>query len=108
MRLQSQRRVIMAIIIVGFICVAMVVLTAYATELRVYNNELISEINVLQGEVETLNVRIKEANNIQRIEEVATHQLGMVYPEGEECVYLSQQNEPAGSLAMLIRENAYS
>ena len=108
MQYSSQRRIIYSIILVGLICVFIVVLTAYATELRVENNNLIEDINLLQGEVDTLNVRIKQANNIERIEEVATRQLGMVYPDGNQCVYLSQEEAPSGNLAMLIRENAYN
>ena len=105
---KSEKRILYSIVLVGLICVFIVVLTAYATELRVHNNNLISNINLLQGEIDTLNVRIKEANNIQHIERVAVQQLGMVYPDGDQCVYISQQEAPSGNLAMLIRENAYS
>ncbi len=108
MLLRSERRILSGIVIIGLICVFIVVLTAYATELRVDNNRLISEINTLQGEIDTLNVRIKQANNIERIEEVAVQQLGMIYPDGDQCVYISQEDAPSGNLAMLIRENAYS
>ena len=98
----------MAIIAIGLICVSIVVLTAYATELRVDNNKLISSINMLQSDVDTLNVKIKQANNIEHIENIATQQLGMVYPDGEPCIYLSHKEGPSGNLAMVIRENAYS
>ena len=104
----SQKRMLINIVVIGLICVFIVVLTAYATELRVDNNRLIANINVLQGEVDTLNVRIKQANNIEHIEQVAVKQLGMVYPDGDQCVYVSQEEAPSGNLAMLIRENAYS
>lgn len=107
-KLQSQKRIIMAIIAIGLICVSIVVLTAYATELRVDNNKLISSINILQSDVDTLNVKIKQANNIDHIENVATQQLGMIYPDGAQCVYLSQKEGPSGNLAMEIRENAYN
>ena len=108
MLLRSQRKLIYSILLIGLICVFIVVLTAYATELRVTNNELISNIDVLQGEIDSLNVQIKQANNIERIEKVAIQQLGMVYPDGDQCVYISQEETPEGSLAMLIRENAYN
>ncbi|MBP3815719.1 MAG: cell division protein FtsL [Firmicutes bacterium] len=108
MLLRAQRNIIYSILLIGVICVFIVVLTAYATELRVENNRLIEEIEVLQGEVDTLNVEIKQANNIERIESVAIQQLGMVYPDSDQCVYLSQEESPAGSLAMVIRENAYN
>lgn len=108
MLLRSQRSIIYSILFVGLICVFIVVLTAYATELRVDNNRLIENIEVLQGEIDTLSVEIKQANNIERIESVAIDKLGMVYPDGNQCVYLSQEETPAGSLAMVIKENAYN
>ena len=108
LQFSSQRRIISAIILIGIICVSIVVLTAYAAELRVDNNKLMTSIESLQGEVDTLNVRIKQANNIEHIERVATQELGMVYPNGNQCVYISQEEAPIGNLAMIIRENAYS
>lgn len=108
MLLRSERRILSSIILIGLICIFIVVLTAYATELRVDNNKLISDINILQGEIDTLNVQIKQANNIERIEQVAVQQLGMVYPDGDQCVYISREDAPSGNLAMLIKENAYS
>ena len=108
LQLQSREKIILAIIIIGIICISIVMFTAYATELRVGNNRLISNIEALQSEVDSLHVKIKQANNIERIEEVATTQLGMVYPDGDQCVYLAQQDAPIGNLALLIKENAYS
>ena len=108
LRASEKRHIILSIVLIGLICVVMVVLTAYASELRVDNNTLIENINLLQGEVDTLNVQIKQANNIEHIEFVATQQLGMVYPDNEQCIYLAQQESPLGNLAMLIRENAYN
>lgn len=108
LQFSSQRRILAAIVLIGLICISIVVLAAYATELRVDNNNMLTKINALQSEIDTLNVRVKQANNIERIEQVATQQLGMVYPDGDQCVYLSQQEAPVGNLAMLIKENAYS
>ena len=86
----------------------MVILTAYAAELRVDNNKLITSNNTLQGEIDTLNVRIKAANNIEHIENVAKNQLGMVYPENGQYVFITDDSEPLGDLALLIRSNAYN
>ena len=103
LRVNEKRRIIAGIVLIGLIAVALVILSAYAAELRVDNNKIIDNINVLQGEIDSLNVQIKQANSIERIEEVATYQLGMVYPENEQCIYLSQQESPLGNLAMLIK-----
>ena len=108
MRNQDKKRMLTATVIIGFICIIMVVLAAYAAELRVENNSLINSNEALQGEIDTLSVKIKSANNIDHIEKVATGKLGMVYPSEGECVYVSDDDAPKGNLAMVIKEQAYN
>jgi cell division protein FtsB len=85
----------------------MVVFTAYSAELRCENNALMNANEALQGEIDTLHVKIKSANNIDHIEKVATGKLGMVYPGEGECVYVSNEDAPEGNFAMIIKEQAY-
>ncbi len=54
MRNQDKKRMLTATVIIGFICIIMVVLAAYAAELRVENNSLINSNEALQGEIDTL------------------------------------------------------
>ena len=108
MNVQDKRRILMTLILVGVICIAMVVLTAYAAELRVENNNLIDKNKALQGEVETLSVQIKTANNIDHIESVAKNKLGMVYPTSDECVYITNNDKASSNLATVIRKEAYN
>jgi len=108
MSVQDKRRVILTIVIAGIICIAMVVLTAYAAELRCENNELIDKNAALQGEVETLSVQIKTANNIEHIEKVATTKLGMRYPTSDECIYITNSDKPKGNFATVIKKEAYN
>ena len=69
---------------IGLICIVMVVVTAYSAELKVENNSLVSSNEAIQGEIDTLNIKIKSANNVEHIEKVAKGKLGMVYPtDGE-------------------------
>ena len=98
----------MAIMLIGFICIAMVVMTAYAAELRCENNALIAKNKVLQGEVDTLGIKINTANNIEQIEKVAKEKLGMIYPTSENCVYLSEEDAPKHNFAAVIRKEAYN
>lgn len=107
MQIRGQKSIIATILFIGLMCMVMVVLTAYAAELRVDNNRLISSNNTLQGEIDNLNVRIKIANNIENIENIAKNQLGMVYPEAGQYVYITDKDKPLGDLALRIRENAY-
>ncbi|MGF6375298.1 cell division protein FtsL [Clostridiales Family XIII bacterium PM5-7] len=108
MKAQDKRRLLMGTILIGVVCVIMVVLAAYSAELRYENNELMSSNNSLQGEIDTLSVKIKSANNVQHIESIATKQLGMVYPSEGECVYVSSSDMPEGNFAMAIKEQAYN
>lgn len=105
---QNKKRVLTGIVAIGLVCIIMVVIAAYSAELRVENNELISSNEVLQGEIDTLNVKIKSANNIDHIERVATRKLGMVYPKAGECVYVSENDAPQQNFAMTIKEQAYN
>ena len=108
MKIEEKKRVLTGAIIVGLICIIMVVLVAYGAELRCKNNELLAANETLQGEIDTLNIKIKSANNIDHIEEVATTKLGMVYPSEGECVYVSSDDVPESNFAMVIKEQAYN
>lgn len=108
MRNQDKKRILTGTVIIGLICIIIVVLAAYSAELRCENNELIASNEALQGEIDTLNVKIKSANNIEHIEKIATGKLGMVYPSEGECVYVDEGDAPKGNFAMAIKEQAYN
>ena len=105
---QDKKRIILTILLVGMICIMMVVLTAFAAQLRHENNELETKNEALQGEVDTLSVKIKSANSIDHIEKVATKKLGMVHPSEDECVNLSDKDKPKKNFAAVIRKEAYN
>lgn len=107
LRTAGQRKALFTIFLIGILSVIIVVLAAYAAELRVDNNRMEAANASLQNEIDTLDIKIKSANSIDHIESIAINQLGMVYAEESECVYLSQTEAPTGNLAMIIRENAY-
>ena len=107
LREAGQRRALFAILLIGVLSVMIVVLAAYAAELKVDNNRMEAANASVQNEIDTLDIKIKSANSIDHIEDVAINQLGMVYAEENECVYLSQTDAPTDSLALIIRENAY-
>ena len=107
MKSLDKKRILLSAIMVGIVCILMVVFTAYSAELRCENNALIAENEALQGEIDTLSVKIKSANNIDHIEKVATQKLGMVYPGEGECVYVCNEDAPEGNFAMIIKEQAY-
>lgn len=108
MKAYEKRKILFYMFGIGIICIIIVVLTAYSTDLKYDNNILMRENKALKGEVDTLNVRIESANNIEYIEKTASEELGMIYPEEGECVYLDREDRPDANFAMLIRERAYN
>lgn len=105
---KDKRTIIIAVVIIGFILISMVVLTAYAAELRCENNELIAQNKTLQGEVDTLGLKIKASNSVANIEKEAKSKLGMVYPTSKNCVYLKNSDTPKENFAAVIRKAAYN
>lgn len=108
MRAQGNKKILLGLVVVGLISILIVVLSAYSAELKVENNKLASANEALQGEIDTLNVKIKSANNVEHIEKIAITKLGMVYPTKDECVYVSDTAAPKENFAMVIREKAYN
>lgn len=108
MTLQDKRRIIFLIFFTGFVCIMMVVLSALSAEIRHENNELISANEELSGEVETISVRIKSINSVDHIESVAKNELGMVYPDSEQCVVITEKDAPGENFAAAIRKQAYN
>ncbi len=107
MKSQEKKRVIIAMVIIGLMLIVLVVLTAFASEIRSENNTLITKNEALQGEVDTLSVKIKTSNSVDHIESVAKQKFGMVYPTSDQRIYITSKDKPAQNFAAVIREQAY-
>ena len=107
MSLQDKRRIIFLIFFTGFVCIMMVVLSALSAEIRHENNELINQNEELSGEVETISVKIKSVNSVDHIEKVA-RKLGMVYPDKDQCVVITEKDAPGENFAAAIKKQAYN
>ena len=107
MTTKDKRRIMFAIIFTAFVLVTMVVMSAFAAELRHENNALLSENDELSGEVETIEVKIKSASSIDHIETVAKTKLGMTYPTEEQCVSITEKDAPGSNFAAVIKKQAY-
>ena len=108
MTLQDRRRIMFVIFFIGFVCITVVVMSALSAELRHENNLLINENEELSGEVETINVKIKSVNSVEHIEKVAREDLGMVYPESDQCVHITDKDAPGENFAAAIKKQAYN
>lgn len=107
MAVQDKRRIMFAIFFAGFILITMVIMSAFAAELRHENNMLISENDELTGEVETLSVRIKSVNSVDHLEKSAK-KMGMVYPASDQMVYVTEKDAPSANFASTIKKQAYN
>lgn len=108
MKRKEKNKMLSLIMVVGLISAMLVLLAAYSASLRVENNSYIKSNQALRGEIDTLKVKIKSANNVEHIEKVAMENLGMVYPEEEQCIYLTSEDKPAGNFAMTLKTKAYN
>ncbi len=95
-------------VFVGFICVGLIVSTAYAASTKYHINTLMKESAVIQGEIENLNVKIEKASNIQIVEAKAAADLGMIYPTMDRLVYIDTNKETVKDFALLLKEEAYN
>ncbi len=95
-------------IIIGMLCVSVIITTAYSASIKYEINNIIKENGVITGEIENLTVKLNQANNIQAIEQKAMAELGMIYPDTNEFVYIKPEDEPVRDFALLLREEAYN
>ena len=104
----EKKRILITIVIIGILCIATVLAGAFAAEIKAENNTLTKANTALQGEVDTLSVQIKTSNSIDHIEDVAINQLGMVYPDSDECVYVTDKDKAEENLGEILKEDAYN
>lgn len=108
MSARDKRRLVISILLIGFICVGMVVMRAWAAEIRCENNNL-NELNEqLASDIDTLGVKISSANSTGTIEQIAKDRLGMEYPTAANCQPLKDSDKPKKNFAAAIREEAYN
>lgn len=95
-----------AVILIGiFVLVGM---RAYCAYMQHANNVLIQENAYLQAEIDSLSSSLSEENKVTKIEEVAIEKYGMVFPTSENCIKLGASEEIDGSLAQVIKSEAYN
>ncbi|MGI6737437.1 MAG: cell division protein FtsL [Anaerovoracaceae bacterium] len=103
---QDQKNLIVLMLLVGLLCIGFIIAGAYAANLNYTNNQLRESNTALQGEVESLQIEIKSSSNIANIEKTARTRLGMVYPDGDALVVLSEADKPGSNFAANLRRSA--
>lgn len=105
---QDKKATICAILIIGFILISTVIVSAYTANLKYENNELIAANEELQNDIDMLNVKIQTAVNLENIEKVAKTKLGMTYPDSSQYIYISNEDVPTADFAVNLKDKVYN
>ena len=97
-----------AVVAAGVIMIMLIIVTAYAANIRYDINSMIKENNTLMGEIENLQAQIYTTNNINYVENKATSELGMAYPETGSKVYITMDDVPEKGFSDVLKEKAYN
>lgn len=102
------RTLIAGVVAIGVILVGLVIVNAHTASLQYTVNQLESQNAILQSEVDMLEVKIGSHTSINQLEEYATANLAMHYPDSTECIHLANVDLPGESLANTIKQKAYA
>ncbi len=101
-------RMLTVVLAVGLICFLMVMMSAVSANLERSNDELRTDNAYIQADIDTLNDRVGESTNINRIEDVATKKLGMIHPDANNCINVDGKTSVKTDLAKTIKTQAYA
>ena len=106
--LRDKTKIIFILVAVTFLCIGLIGLTAYSTSLQYDINSINNRIQDSQWAMRNLEVEIKSANTLSNLEERAID-MGLVYPNFDEIVYLHTNSDTAAvhDLAVALRETVY-
>ena len=104
---QRKSRAFVIVLLGGLFCLMIVLMSATAANLRRLNNDLEAENAYLQAEIDSLETKIGTATNINRIEDIAVNELGMVHPSTENCISMTDDKIENTNLAVTIKREAY-
>jgi cell division protein FtsL len=101
-------RLIFLVFLTGCICIGLIVSAAYSAQVKFNTNRIIAQAASVQGEIENLNVAIKSSNNIAVVEERAIVELGMVYPDWGQIIYIKSDCNEIPDFAMTLKQLAFN
>ncbi len=100
-------KLLITIFLLGAMCIVMIMSSAYTSQIKYNINSINREISIVEGEIENLIVAIEQESEIVSIEEKALD-LGMVYPTGEQMVFLENSVREESDFASVLRKEAYN
>ncbi len=87
---KKRDEILLVIAAIGICCIVIIFLQACASSINYSINTLNQEINVLEGDIDNLHVQLNSASGLDYVEEYATEQLGMIYPDSGQYVYTDE------------------
>lgn len=104
----SRKMAFSGMVAAGFLMIMLIIITAYAANLRYDINSMIKENNALEGEIENLQAQMYTTNNINYIETRAVGELGMTYPDTGSKVYITMDDVPEKGFSDVLKQKAYN
>ena len=95
------------VLLAGLACLVLVLMSAYAANLRRLNDDLSSQNAYLQAEIDSLEIKIGNSTNVNKIESIATKELGMIHPTSDNCIAIGDEKTESTNLAATIKDEAY-
>jgi len=105
---KDKARILALILAVGILCIAMIITSSYAAQIKYKTNSVLTENHMLESEIGNLNVQLYAATSIDTVEKKATKKLGMVYPKNSQVMYISSDKIPESGFAQTMKKQAYN
>lgn len=99
-------KVVAELLLIFVLMLAVIGITAYNSKIQYDINKMNNQIAETQKEIQNLQVQIKTATNITNLESRAL-ELGLVYPNYDQIVYLESQEANIEDFALALMESAY-
>ena len=103
---KDKTKIFILIIIACIFCVGLVWLNAVSSKLQYEINSINNKIQQTSWEIRDLEVSVKSKTNITNLEEKAA-EIGMVFPDINDIVYLRGDTPQVQDFALALRENVY-
>ena len=104
----QKSKALFSVFLAGVLALLLVVMAAFSADLNRKNNEIQKENEYLQAEIDSFQNEIGSASNINKIEQTATEELGMIHPESQNCVSIGDEKNKNTDLASTIKNEAYN
>lgn len=103
----QRSKALLLVMAVFALCLLIVLMSAFAANLKRENNQIQSSNEYLQAEIDSLSNQVGDSTNISKIETAATETLGMVHPDSQNCIKIEKNKTTKTDLAATIKEEAY-